>query len=195
MPPKNRKPSDPKRIVFPPSKRAAPSKLRKIVMSTPPQPQPPTKSKFFFDMLMALDMDLVLEHILPHLPKINSNTGWLPMIMVHGEEAGLLRRSFARDFLFPLLGTVSPNESISFRSLILSMHTVKPSVVLEPMNAAEFVQEVSTKCNMDLCLDIIQCKECRCPVQWYSMDGLASPASCHGKRYVSTIHPLHTRAN
>lgn len=48
----------------------------------------PTQSKFFFDMLMSLDPNVVGLHILPHLPKLNTRAGVEWIVALYSVQCG-----------------------------------------------------------------------------------------------------------
>ena len=72
----------------------------------PPKPEHPN-SRFFFDMLMSLDTNVVGEYIMPHLPPITTNAGQSLLASIvrisedEGRSAGFMNRDILWDFWVP----------------------------------------------------------------------------------------------
>lgn len=128
------------------------------------------KSKFFFDMLLAMDKDVMAEYVVPHL-NCFENLRWTARLMVHGEEGGLFKRSIVSDFLLPCT-----DQSLNIM--------IKSSQYMEDLARGDGMQLVRTRtafastvdmlrigAGITLGIDLTQCRECSCPCMWVVNEG------------------------
>lgn len=130
-------------------------------------------SKFFFDMLLAMDRDVMSEYVMPHVfPTFGDreNLEWLGSLLVHGEGGGLYQKSVTSDFLFPCRPLISKTplckDSISTTDYIEKVAKADPALINTDLAFAGLVKKMYTEAGVVLDVEFEQCAECRKFCAW-----------------------------
>lgn len=178
----------PKRLFTTKPTRRAVTAARKMVSlppsssSTAAEPFAPPKSKFFFDMLLAMDQDVMAEFVVPHLPPLRDSVAWLGTLMQHGRSGGLLQRDVVSDFLMPCFAkSQRSNAHIGPISATTLLHQLSPSKEPDAVFAS-VLHGLHVHAGASIMLDFQQCKECTS-----HFHGLRSIPTCLTKK----MAPMH----
>ena len=133
---------------------------------------PIPKSKFFFDMLLAMDKDVMAEYVVPHLGCFE-NLRWTAALMAHGEEGGLYRRSVVSDFLLPCTDQ-SLERMITSSQYMNELGRGGMQFVQTKAAFASTVDLLRKGAGVTFGVHLTQCRECACPCMWVVKEGSTS---------------------
>lgn len=123
------------------------------------------KSKFFFDMLMALDEDVVKEYIAPHLP-IYQDLEWLGMVMKETKEGcGLFKETnFVHNFLIPCSSSLSSDGAvINMHEYVEKIGKHYPEFIANPDDFSHLITNIYAHTGVGLSIEFNQCESCLNP--------------------------------
>jgi hypothetical protein len=139
-------------------RRKNPAPKRLLLLTHAPLPKKKTMrkltSKFFFDMLCCLDVDVVAKYIVPHLIPVSSSSkeqDWSIIALLYNcNAAGLLKRDPMKEVFFPAFSCIQGME-------------IRTSIIFKMFGVEMFKKamlDLHEKARVGLVFDIIQCPGC-----------------------------------